>query len=303
MDSATLTETAATLHAAKNDSLTTIVEELTTHAQAANLRVLPVLSLDPMVLLDHRRMTAQQVVDAATASGATLLYLSSTVLDGSGLAATIRDTELPDDAAKARRAVLKELARMDGWITEVEVGFAHQGVLAGWAVTAPWSKDLDEDTLDRLRDPDCDDIADQRGNLKDSEITRLAGQLARVAEFRRAVGNPEKTIAARQVPELAALLESPSDDRWEASRVVGAASEIVAEQVVQCIERLTPRRGELAALLAEDREFRVVRTAEARRRSAHVWILQHSEGLRLSNWWIEELVAAAKDNPAQLSFG
>jgi len=91
-----------------------------------------------------------------------------------------------------------------------------------------------------------------------------------VAEPCRALTNPEKTIAARQMPELAALPDRPSDERWQVSRVVGAASEIVAEQVVQGIERLTQRRGELAALLAADREFRAVRIAEARRRSAHV---------------------------------
>jgi hypothetical protein len=129
----------------------------------------------------------------------------------------------------------------------------------------------------------------------------LAKLLAAVAEFRRAVAWREKSIAARRVSELAALLDRPSGERREIDRVFEVADRLVTEEAIQCEERLTSQHGELAAKLASDREFRAVRTAEARRRFTHRWILYHSDGLRMSNWWTEELVAATKGTPVQLS--
>jgi hypothetical protein len=68
-------------------------------------------------------------VTAAASSGTTLLYLHRTVVDEHVTPAAIREVDLPADGEAARHALLKELKRVAGWTSEVEVGFAYQGVM------------------------------------------------------------------------------------------------------------------------------------------------------------------------------
>lgn len=306
MDIDTLSEAAAALHAATVDSLDEVIAAVTRCAQSAGMLVLPAtLDFDSTAVLDHEQLNVEQVVTAAASSGTTLLYLHRKVVDEQDTSAAIRELDLPADGEVARRALLKETKRVAGWTSELEVGFAHQGVMNVWAVVAVWADVLTEVTLRPGRQStrwspggagDEDTL-----RLDDAAIAQLAGQLAAIPQFRRASRGTEREAAVQQVPELARLLDH-RDGRWQVHSVMREATELLQDQVAICLDRLKSRQDDLVAALAGDEKFRAVRTVEARHKFAQEWSLEHTDGLRIPSWWIKELVAATKGLPTQLTF-
>jgi hypothetical protein len=91
---------------------------------------------------------------------------------------------------------------------------------------------------------------------------------------------------------------------WVLQQAVRMARELDRHNAETLAERLQPRLSELAAELGASDEFRSVRGAEARVRLAGTWVAtNHSDGVRMPDWWVKELYLVAKDHHGgQLSF-
>ncbi|NIH84700.1 hypothetical protein [Amycolatopsis granulosa] len=296
-----LADAAAALRKSDGDALKTLVSQVMENASQLGLRTLPArVDSDIVVTFDAEAMTAQDVVAAAGAVKAGLLYLNRDLVDRESVETAVEGAGLPDTCPE-RDQFLQALRRAEGWTSLVELGFAHQGVLHVWETAAPWHFLLDAITTAgqgagrylppvSYQDPD-------RLSPEDSEA--LAQRVAALPEFRRAGRRADRNTAAEQLPEMAELSVKSG---WQAGSVVRRAEELLRTELVTCIGALKPRTAELAALLAADPAFRQVSTALARQRFADEWLLAHSDGLRLESWFVKEIAVqahrAVKGDPA-----
>lgn len=286
------------LAAVGRDTLAELASRAEQHAQAKGLTVLPAtVDAGDTVVLDPDRLTVEQVVDAAAASGAALLYLARDTVRADVLTA---DLPLPDpddtDAVAAHKGLRKALTRIDGWTGQVQVAFAHGGVLHVWSTAADWF-----DTVEQLDDPpagrrtaawgDGDD--DVPVFLDDAVLERLVEELIAHEPFRRTDTRADRTAAARTLPALAEVLDDEKL-KWQGGRVVDAATRRLVEQGEQAALELQPRIAEFAAELAAVEGFAAGHTAEVRQRVAADWITRHTDGLRMPRWWVKELEATAR---------
>ncbi|OXM42787.1 hypothetical protein [Amycolatopsis alba] len=184
----------------------------------------------------------------------------------------------------------KALARIVGWTSRIEVGFAHAGVLHVWEVTAPWHDALDELTTPARssRWAPAPRVSDDAEEEKVMELARL---VAESPEFRRA-RYPLRRSVAEQLPALAELRNDPDNGPWMITSVIRAADELVRELAAERAEQLQARQDDLVAELAAHPDYATIRTAEVRLKFLQTWIRDtHTDGLAIETWWLKELVA------------
>lgn len=288
--------------AADRDSLADHARHVRDTARRKGLTVLAA-SLDVDTVVFDDEVTLDQALDAAAACGAVLLYLNHRTVNAAAVLAAAGDHLAEADHRRLRTT----LDRIDGWTRQVEVGFAHGGVVNLWSAVAAWSEPLEQLTdtaADRVRtarwSPEVDDEEAAPQHLPENVVRRWVDTVAADPGFRRATWRGHQA-AARGVPGLTELLGNPRL-RWHENHIVSAALELVRDQVEQQEQALLPRRAELAARLAADPGYAACITAAARKRYAAEWMVEHADGLRLSADWVGELVALAKKTPTgQLS--
>ncbi len=280
-------ETLRLVRAAKEDELGKILLDVGVCAEQRGLMVLPGEIEGPRVVLDSSEMTAQDVVDAAQALNAKALYVSSASFDSDAFP----KMDLNDVAPEIRKALFalrREFERVDGWIEDMSVSFAHAGVLHTWQAHGP---SLLPTQWDSIYDDDADVLEGPRWGppLGDAEVDELATKLAAYPDFRDARTPNARVQVAKTMPELAKFSERPG----QAGVVSMRAQEILREAGESWAERLQEHLPQLAGELAGLQEFRTAATAEARKRVTAKWILQHTEGAPVAAWWTDELAAKA----------
>ncbi|WP_414945582.1 hypothetical protein [Amycolatopsis sp. cmx-11-32] len=282
------TEMLALVRAATTDSLAEQSDRIAQAGHDQGLRVVPArLDLDRVVELDPALLTADQVVGIAAAADSHLLYLRRVVLDEDKVNTVLENI----DAGAERTRVSKALARITGWTSLIEVGFAHRGVLHVWEQAALWHDTLDEFTTLSRRSPRWEPEPRDHGGFDEEKITELAGQVAVSLEFRRARWVTRRSVA-EQLPALAELRKDP-DNSWVVSSVVSRANELLQALAAERLEVLQARRDELVAQLADHSEFGAIRTMEARLKFTQDWIREHTDGLAMETWWLKELASLA----------
>lgn len=292
------------------DTLADLMTAVSSAARGAGLTAVPAvlqMAVDAgaSVLLDPAHTSLDELIAAAVASGSALLFVQASTFDAPCASATLTAPGLP--AAASMERLLPEIERIDGWTRSLDVAFAHHGVLVIWPTATPWSEVLDE-LLDVARDlaeaaqeqADTTADGDEYTRLDEAAVTALATRLLTLPTFRRGARPPEREAAARELPEIALLCQHRRG-RSDVFAVLREAEELLQAEVAATLGRLADSRHDLVALLAEDPEFRAIRTAEARARFGQDWILAHTSGLRMPTWWVRELVAATKTSPRQLS--
>lgn len=295
--------------AAKDDALAVSADRAKAAADKAGLRILLArLDLDSNVAIDELSLDVEQVVSVAAGAGAKLLYLKRTTIDGEDLASWIDEIELPEDISVHRHPLQKALRRIDGWTEELEIGFAHAGVVHCWTTRAPWADDVDELRKSArrqqalLREDDDDAGWTPRERLSEERINELASELVAVKEFRWATRTSDKDAAARNVPALAEMY-SHREGRWDVHSVTRTAADLLEREREECCTRLDAQKIALASALAADGGFRSIGTTEARRKYALEWIrTHHSNGLAMPRALTHELVHLAKSSANQTIF-
>ncbi|GAA2679656.1 hypothetical protein GCM10010428_45190 [Actinosynnema pretiosum subsp. pretiosum] len=263
------------LERAGRDTLAELALKVREDAEARGVTVLPVASLPGEAVELSGELTHEQVLDAAQQDGARLLYVQLERVDADEALSTIRNMGEPG----LRERLIKAVTGVEGWCSRLEVGFVCDGVVHVHGVDADWARALRklEDLPCRRRylgDQDEDDMP--TAPMPQQEVQKLAEVLAADPGFRRAAF-AGRAAAARQVPDLAHLA-SNRDGGWTLTRIVGVASEAVREQTEVVEEELLGRRVELAAPLAADTGYTLIRTADERCRHATEWMLAHSRG-------------------------
>lgn len=199
-------DVALALRGAPDDTLSKLARQTESYAQNLGMTVLPVtLDFAESVVLDEQLLSTEQTVDAALASGTSLLYLACHTVNSSALTPASGDTN--DASADDLR---KALNRIDGWTSQLEIGFAHSGVLHVWSMVTDWF-----DVLEQLTSPRVPSSArfgggptgawetDQEvesARLSDEAAQDLVDELAANDTFRRAATRGERIDAARAVP-------------------------------------------------------------------------------------------------------
>lgn len=295
--------------AAKTDALAASAERAKVAADRAGLRMIPArLDLDSIVAIDELSLDVEQLVTVAAEAGARLLYLKRTTIDGEDLAKWIDEIARPDDVAVHRHPLQKALPRIHGWTEELEIGFAHAGVVHCWTMRAPWADEADDLRKSahrrqaQLHHDDDSTGWTQPERLSDERINDLASELATFKEFRWATRNSDKEAATRNVPALAEMYVQ-REGRWDVHRVIRTAADLLEREREECCARLEAQKTELATALATDDGFRSIGTTEARRKYALEWIrMHHSNGLAMPRALTHELVHLAKSSANQPMF-
>lgn len=255
------------------------------------------LDLDSIVAIDHRSLDVEQLVDVVATCGTKLVYLNRTTVDGEDLASWVED-ELFEQADDELAMLQDQLRRVDGWVEELEIGFAHAGLMHCWTARTPWADyvdDLREVSRNRgLRDRDDETRWTPPERLSEDRINELAAELTAQPDFRRATRTLDKEDAARSLPSLAELYNR-REGRWDIHRVLRTAADLIEREREECCARLEAKKDELAEGLAADAEYRRTGTTEARRKYAGEWIrVHHSNGLPMPRALAHELVHIAK---------
>jgi len=216
------------LRYAGSDSLAAVVTAVSSAAGDAGLVVVPaalppVDDAGPVVLLDPEQVDPSRLIAIATASGSALLFLQTRTVDTADMTASLQGLDINSENTRALSAVIKQVSKIDGWTSSLDVAFAHQGTLVVWASIASWSEDLYglldafEDVLDS---PGSHSLTEQhrRAELDDAEVAALVRQVASVATFRRARAS-EREAALRAIPEIAALGRDGAA-RWQVGTIL-----------------------------------------------------------------------------------
>ncbi|XVS67822.1 hypothetical protein ACQPYE_17790 [Actinosynnema sp. CA-299493] len=161
--------------AADRDSLADHARHVRDTARRKGLTVLAA-SLDVDTVVFDDEVTLDQALDAAAACGAVLLYLNHRTVDAAAVLAAAGDHLAEADHRRLRTT----LDRIDGWTRQVEVGFAHGGVVNLWSAVAAWSEPLEQ-----LTDTAADRVRTARWSPEDDEEEASATS---ARERRAAVG-------------------------------------------------------------------------------------------------------------------
>jgi len=286
---------AARLAGVRGNELEAVAATVRAYARDKGLIVLPAtIDTGGTVELHAEELTVHEVLDAAEACGARVVYLRHSAVVAVAVLAALPAEEARDQAVQA------ELARIDGWVTDVEVGFAFAGLAHVWATTTSWSDTMADLSgparrLDDARDDQLTGAELDAKYLSEDEVERWALALTGDSAFRRAVTPADRDAAAEALPGLADALRG--HDHWNLSRITGTATRKVRDQAEQHANDLKPQLDTFAAALAADPEYGAITAADARKRYATTWMVDRADGLRLPAWWIADLVGRAKQAP------
>lgn len=312
MDVDDLTEATSALTNAEN-SLAAIADEAAEHAQAQGMRVLPAhLDFDSLVVLDHEQLNVEQVVSAAAMCESKLLYLRRKRFSAASISEVAKEVDLPDGYDAARQSFLEAIEAVDGWISEVEIGFASSGVMHCWSIIAPWADLVESLPHSRASNQNIDvssqhteisnDHAEYTANvistpmsrLSNEEETKLIKEAAEAPQVRVARSRTARETAVRETPGVAALLEEGGADR-HIPHIANRAFELLRAEAEQYLQKLEPYQAELVAELASEEEFDAIGTQPARNKFAAKWITKHTENIKMPSWWTDELAKQAHD--------
>ncbi|MCL9762970.1 hypothetical protein [Frankia sp. AiPa1] len=229
------------------------------------------VGLDEMPLADFVRV--------AHRAGVRLLYRVAPEFDLKEF-----DESLPESVEEERQAerarLVRRARRHSGEIVEVEVAFAHEGVLHRWSITPSWYDSLIAEA-GSLRAPASGDRSRpaDRGEREVLE-ERLAGELAAMPSFRRRASTDHAArAAAYDHAEMVSLLDGPDPD-WTVHHILRRARARVDMDAERLYHELTESLPQLAAELAVDEQFLASTRIVDRRNRAEDFLTEKYEGYR-----------------------
>jgi hypothetical protein len=277
------------LRLGRGDDLGRLLNSAWDYAREKDLIVLPAtIDTSEVVSLNADELTMQEVLDAATNCGAKVMYLRAPVVTTGPVVAELPGKTNEDDALRSA------VKRLSGWVAELELGFAHGGVVHVWSVTAPWFEAWEElsttgsDIAMRGRD-DLDHDGDE---MTDEQVQRWSTKLAEDPAFRRATRPADREAAADGVPGLAEALQGAVS--WQRSGIVNQAVLKVRDQAEERAASVKSRLDEFAAELSNESEFCAITAATTRKRYVTEWMSDRADGFRLPSWFIDDLVGRAR---------
>lgn len=277
------------LRLGRGDDLGRLLDSARDYMREKDLIVLPAtIDNGEVVSLNADELTMQEVVDAAATCGAKVIYLRAPAVKTGPVVAELPGKTNEDDALRSA------VKRLSGWVAELELGFAHGGVVHVWSVTAPWFEAWDElstvglDIALRGRD-DLDHDGDE---MMDEQVQRWSAKLAEDPAFRRAARPADREAAADGLPGLAEALQGAAP--WQRSRIVSHAVLKVRDQAEERAASIKSRLDEFAAELSNEPEFCAITAATTRKRYVTEWMSDRADGFRLPNWFIDDLVGRAR---------
>ncbi|SMD24486.1 hypothetical protein [Lentzea albidocapillata] len=279
------------LRLGRGDDLGKLLNIVWDYAREKDLIVLSAtIDTGDVVSLTADKLTMEEVVDAAAACGAKVIYLRAPVAETGPVAAELPCGTNEDEALRAA------VRRLSGWVSELELGFAHGGVVHVWSKTAPWFDAWDELTAASsdvaVRNRDELDLDVDGDGMTDEQVQHWSTVLAEDPAFRRACLPAEREACANGLPELVKALRASAP--WQRGGIVNHAITKVREGAETHAASLKQRLDEFAADLLNDPEFHAIAAATARKRFATDWMTDRAEGFRLPRWFIDDLVGRAR---------
>lgn len=242
----------------------------------------------PDVDLGPEDIAASDFMDIAHAVGVRLFYIVAEVFDHHGFAATLPEGDEEGQSAKRRR-LLRDARRHEGEIFEIELAFAHQGVLHRWGVAADWHDNLLGEAQG-LRGAHSTDHDAMDREARDALVQRLAAELAAMPSFRRRASTEAGArAAAYDHPEMVALFNQADPD-GTASSVLYDARAKVAVELERLYEGIRDQLPQLAAELADDGDYRAATRVTVRRTRADDFLAARYDGYRPPAWFRELLL-------------
>jgi hypothetical protein len=233
------------------------------------------------VLLGQEDMSASEFCDVAVTAGAKLCYAQANAFDAErdlrvGRRRTLAWQSSEKDAGLA--ALREEASVYNGRIGEIALGFATDGVLHCWIVTAPWY-DRFVERLDDL-EPGVNPMFEQMPDAEAEALTdRLAQDLIQMPEFRSAPTAAHRRRLARTQTEIAALEgDARPGYRHVAYQVIRQAEESLAAEADSRYREIEARLADLAVECEASSTFRNARSARARRERARDFLVEKAGG-------------------------
>lgn len=284
------------------DSIDPVVDTVRQQARAAGLTIFPTAPeiADYLSFVDVAtdQMSLEEFLAIGAELGCRLLYVATTRFYLGDLA----EDDVEDDSALA--AVRRAAARFNGKITQFDVVFPYNGVLHRWSTTAPFQEPLEfaiEQVTRAHATPRSTTYAAQEAKtLSDENHERLVEALLADREFRASGTRHSRHRAARQQPELAALLDAGYAGGGAAAwRVVHDACERADHNQRDQERALQARLPELAALLRDYEDYKAAHSSTMRKQIAADFLREHNDGYPVKPAIRDELIALARDSARQ----
>lgn len=271
----------------KIDDLAAQVKDILSSRQLVIVPAMPVRNNDSrfVVLLTQEDMSVGGFCDIAVAAGAKIMYVEARAFDAeTDLTIKHRQEFDGQDVAEdggLTSALRREASVYNGRIGKMEVGFAANGVLHCWIVTAPWYDRFIERLKEQERQPAFvftaptpEQLAEQR-----AAVDRLAQELAQIPEFRSARTYSQRRQVADSRPELAAMeFDTQSQADYFVSRAVSQAGQNLYAEAESRYREMEAGLEELAAEFAATPAFMNAGSGRARREHAKDFLAEKAGG-------------------------
>ncbi|WP_045875800.1 hypothetical protein [Pseudofrankia sp. DC12] len=244
----------------------------------------------PEAELGPENLPAADFVRVANQVGARLLYTATATFDYQAFADDLPANEDPE-GQKARRRLLRTAKPRDGEIIDVELAFAHAGVLNRWELTAPWHARLltEVEELRPANAPASYRTIDPAE--RDLRVERFVTELVAIPAFRRRSGSDRasRAVVMDQHPEMADLLTGPDSD-YVANSVLRQARDKIGVECERIYQALRDQLPTLAAELAADEAFRRLPRIDGRRTHVDDFLAARNDSYPPPSWYREILL-------------
>jgi hypothetical protein len=265
------------------DELAAQMKNLVVGKQLVMIPAMPLQNNDSgfIVFLGQEDMSASEFRDVAVTAGAKLFYAQANAFDaerdlkvGRRRALAWQSSEEDPGLASLR----EEASVYNGRIGEIALGFAADGVLHCWIVTAPWYDRLVE-RLDGL-EPTVNPMFEQMPEAEARALTdRLAQELIQMPEFRSAPTGAQRRRLARAQTEIAALeADTRPGYRHVAFQAIRQAEESLAAEADSRYREVEAKLADLAVECEATPTFRNARSSRARREHARDFLVEKAGG-------------------------